>query len=73
MTHYIHNKINEIFADDFIENKRLVLSPKKQIPSKFKKNMQENLLTMINKEKNEKLELSHDNKYNNSKNKKKTY
>ena len=57
MTLNIHKKINEIFADEFIDNKRIIFSPKKQIPSKFNKNLQDNILTMLKKEKLEKMEL----------------
>ena len=73
MTLNIHKKINEIFADEFLDNKIIIFSPKKQIPSKFTKNLQDNILTMLKKEKEEKRELSnsHENKYNSTKSKKK--
>ena len=61
MTLNINDKISEIFSDESISNKRLLFSPKKQVLSKFNKNLQDNNFTLLAK--NEKsMEISK-NKY----------
>ena len=65
----IDDKINEIFGDEFNDNKRLVLSPKRHITSKFKKNINDDNLNINIKE--DKLSEKQNNKTNSSKIKKK--
>ena len=66
----IQEKITNLFSDDIIENKRLVYSPNKQIPSKYNKNLPDNQINIFNKNDNS-LEISNYNKNSNSKKKKK--
>ena len=66
----IQEKINILFSDDIVENKRIVFSPNKQLPSKYNKNLPNNQIDIYNKNDNS-MEMS--NYKNSNSKKKKTY
>ena len=45
----VQEKINNLFSDDIIEDKRIVYSPNKQIPSKYNSNLPDNQINIFNK------------------------